>query len=103
MGLRQPFFLNYPKKKEDILKERFFTISELCKLIDEAEWHFWNSREKSSVPGVFEEITAWRLGGDGGNFTIKYCESISQETGIPMDLFSKYVNREGRYLSKYKW
>lgn len=103
MGLQQPFFLNDPKTKPDILKERFFTISEICKFIDEAEWHFWNSHEKAVGDGVFEEISAWRLRGEGGDFAIKYCESISADTGISMDLFSKYINREGSHLSRYKW
>ena len=36
-GLKQPFFRQYPKTKADILKERYLTVSELCKIIDEAE------------------------------------------------------------------
>ena len=103
MGLRQPFLLRYPKTKEDIQKERFFTISEICKFIDEAEWHYWNSHERDLPEDVFEEIYDWRLRGKGGDSTIEYCEAIAKETGIPMDLFGKYINREGSHLNKYKW
>lgn len=46
-GLQNKFFQSYPQEKDDILKERFLTMSELCKIIDEAEWHVWNSHENS--------------------------------------------------------
>lgn len=103
MGLQQPFFLTYPKTMEDIKKERFFTISEIVKFIDEAEWHFWNSTGKDLSQEVFEEINTWRRRGKGGAFGIQYCEAISRETGIPIELFSKYFSHEANHLNKYKW
>ena len=103
MGLQQPFFLNYPKTQEDVLKERFFTLSELSKFIDEAEWLFWNAHEEDMDDDVFAEIDAWRLRGQGGEFGIRYCESIAEETGIPVKLFGRYISHEGAHLSRFKW
>ena len=64
-GLRQPFFLQYPKTKEDILKEKYLTMSEICKIVDEAEWHFWNSHERNLSDEVWAEIYEWHLKGHG--------------------------------------
>ena len=55
-GLKHRFFQDYPQEKPDILKERFLTMSELCKIIDEAEWHYWNSHERKIPDGVWKEI-----------------------------------------------
>lgn len=102
-GLRQKFFTAYPSAKEDVLRERFFTVSELCKLIDEAEWHFWNSHERGLSPEVWQEICDWRLDGPGGEFAIRYFETISKETGVPMEHLAKYSNREGSQVNIFKW
>ena len=102
-GLSQPFFLNYPKTKEDILKEQFFTISELCKIVDEAEWHFWNSHERCLNDEIWNEICDWRLKGNGMAFACEYLEMIEKETGISSDELSNFVGSQGEHLSKYKW
>lgn len=102
-GLKQPFFQQYPKTKEDILKERYLTVSELCKMIDEAEWHFWNSHERELSDGVWNEICEWRLKGPGAEFAIRYFEMIEKETGIPGDSIAKLSSEQGKHLSQYKW
>lgn len=102
-GLKQPFFLQYPKTKADILKEAFFTISEICKMIDEAEWHFWNSHEKNLSDEVFREINEWRIKGAGMEFAIKYFEMIEEKTGIASEKISNLVSLQGEHLSKFKW
>ena len=102
-GLKQPFFREYPHTKEDILKERCLTVSELCKIIDEAEWHFWNSHEKELPDGVWNEICEWRLKGPGAEFAIRYFEMIEEVTGIPEDSIAKLSSEQGRHLSQYKW
>lgn len=102
-GLSQPFFLQYPKSKEDILKEKFLTMSELCKIIDEAEWHFWNSHERALSDDVWAEIYAWHLKGPGGEFAVSYFEMIEQETGIPSENISSLCSLQGEHLSRYKW
>lgn len=102
-GLKQPHFQSYPKSKEDILKEKSLTISELCKIIDEAEWHFWNSHEKNVPDSVWEEICQWRLKGPGAKFAIRYFEMIAQETGVPMDHLASLSAQQGAHLSRYKW
>ncbi|MBR5288596.1 MAG: hypothetical protein IKU34_08440 [Clostridia bacterium] len=102
-GLKAPFFQVYPKTKADILKERSLTVSELCKLIDEAEWHFWNSHEKN-VPGeVWAEICAWRMNGPGAEFAMRYFEMIAAQTGVSMDSIAALSNEQGSHLSRYKW
>lgn len=102
-GLRQPFFLQYPQKKEDILKEHFFTMSELCKMVDEAEWHFWNSHERPMPETVWAEICDWRLKGEGMSFAVKYFKMIVNETGVSADEVSKLCGEQGEHLNKYKW
>lgn len=102
-NLKQPFFKQYSKTKEDILKEKFFTMSEICKLIDEAEWHFWNSHERELPDGVWEEIFGWRLGGSGAKFAMTYFEMIEKETGIAHELIGKLCAAQGEHLNKYRW
>lgn len=102
-GLNQPFFMHYPKTQEDVLKEEFLTISELCKIVDEAEWHFWNSHEKNLSEEVWEEIFAWHLKGQGGVFAEKYLDMIEEKTGVQAENLGKIVGEQGRLLSKFKW
>ena len=102
-GLSQPFFLNYPKEKDDIFKEHFLTLSELCKIVDEAEWHFWNSHEREMSDEVWNEIYTWRLNGPGGEFAVKYFTMVAEVTGIPKEKIAAYSSNEGRHLSNYKW
>lgn len=102
-SLERPFFTAYPQTKQDIWKENYLTMSELCKLIDEAEWHFWNSHEKSLSDEVWAEICAWRMKGPGGEFAIAYFEKIEQTLGIPSDNISALSNLQGAHLSRYKW
>lgn len=102
-GLSQPFFLQYPKTKEDILKEKYLTMSEICKIVDEAEWHFWNSHEKNLSDEVWAEIYAWHLKGPGAEFATTYFEMIEKETGIPSENISALCGLQGEHLSRFKW
>lgn len=102
-GLSQPFFLQYPKTKEDILKEKYLTMSEICKIVDEAEWHFWNSHERNLSDEVWAEIYAWHLKGPGAEFATTYFEMIEKETGIPSENISALCALQGEHLSRYKW
>lgn len=101
--LTQPFFGQYPATKEEILRERALTVSELCKIIDEAEWHFWNSHEKALPDGVWNEICQWRLNGPGAEFAIRYFEMIEKETGIPEKSLASLSSEQGRQLKLQKW
>lgn len=102
-GLRQPFFLQYPKTKEDILKEKYLTMSEICKIVDEAEWHFWNSHERNLSDEVWAEIYEWHLKGPGAEFATAYFEMIEKETGIPSENISSLCALQGEHLGRYKW
>lgn len=104
MGLSYPFFREYPCTQEDILKERFLTVSELCKLIDEAEWHFWNSHERELPDAVWTEICAFRLRAQQGmSFAIAYFNMISEETGISNDHLARLSSAQAVCLNRYKW
>ena len=102
-GLKQPFFQSYPKSKEEMLREKSLTISELCKIIDEAEWHFWNSHEKNVPDSVWTEICEWRLKGPGTEFAMSYFEMIAETTGISMNSLASLSSEQGSHLSLYKW
>lgn len=102
-GLRQPFFQSYPKEKDDILKERFLTMSELCKILDEAEWHYWNSHEDDVSDDVWKEIWQWRLKGAGGEFAVRYFDMIVAATGVKEESVGALGGAQGRHLSQYKW
>ena len=102
-GLSQPFFDSYPKEKEDILKEHFLTLSELCKIIDEAEFHYWNSHERDISDECWNEIYAWHLKGQGGDFAVKYFDMTAQETGIPREKIGYYSAHEGSHIKYNKW
>lgn len=101
--LKQPFFGQYPATKEEILRERALTVSELCKIIDEAEWHFWNSHERALPDSVWNEICQWRLNGPGAEFAIRYFEMIEKETGIPEKSIASLSSEQGRQLKQQKW
>ena len=102
-GLDKPFFEHYPKEKEDILKEHFLTLSELCKIVDEAEWHYWNSHERQMTDEVWAEICAYRLNGQGAEFAIEYFEMTAMKTGIPEEKIGRFTSNEGNHLNVYKW
>ena len=104
MDLQQPFFLNYPKTQDEVCKEFFFTIGEVSKFLDEAEWHYWNSHERELTDEVWEEIFSWRLQGKGGMYVVDtYLPAICEKYSVSMDSFSKLVNHYGTFLSRYKW
>lgn len=78
-------------------------MSELCKIIDEAEWHFWNSHERELSDEVWAEICTWRLKGDGMEFASRYFDIICDETKMSTESISTICNIQGMHLCKYKW
>ncbi len=83
---------------------KYLTISELCKIIDEAEWHFYNSHEKQISSEVWGEICDWKMRGKGGAFVIgEYLPMICSTVNITMNALQIIVNHEGGFLNKYKW
>ena len=103
MDLQHPFFDKYPKEKDDILKEHYLLFSEICKIIDEAEWHYWNSHEKEMPDEVWKEIYEWHLKGKGGEYAGQYFKMISECTGIPEKKLDLLCAAQGKHLSTYKW
>ncbi|MBQ9107062.1 MAG: hypothetical protein IJY56_04135 [Clostridia bacterium] len=78
-------------------------MSEICKIVDEAEWHFWNSHEKNLSDEVWAKIYAGHLKGPGIEFATTYFDMIEKETGIPSENISALCGLQGEHLSKYKW
>lgn len=104
MGLRQPVFADYPQTQEEICKEFFLTLGELSKIMDEAEWHFWNSHELPLSDEVWREIFNWRIQDNGGMYAVKtYMPAVSEKYSVSMDSLYKVVNHYGKFLSIYKW
>lgn len=104
MDLSKPFLNDLWDKKDYIRDSHFLTIGELCKLIDEAEWHFYNSHEKEISNVVWAEIYEWRRKGHGGKFTVEeYLPMVSKTTGVSMDVLQKIVNYYGSFLNIHKW
>lgn len=101
--LTDKFFGSYPQEKSDILKERFLTISEICKLVDEADWHFYNSHESAASDEVWHEICEWRLRGAGGEFAIEYFGMIAEVSGVSEKSIALLTNEQGRHLNKFRW
>lgn len=101
--LDTPVFTGYPSTEEEIRKEKYLTISEMSMIIDEAEWHFWNSHEKELSAEVWGEICRWRFGADGARIAVEYYIMIAKELGLPIKLMENLSNREGGLLNKYKW
>lgn len=91
------------KEPDFIMEHQCLTISELSKIIDEAEWCYYNLHERGMPEEDWYKICQWRLKGPGGDFGIRYCEKISQQLDIPLKMLSAYVNHEGKHLDKYKW
>ena len=102
-NLNKPIFSSYPSTKEELKKEHFITVSELSMIIDEAEWHFWNSHEKNLSNEVWGDICRWRMQGAGGNFAVEYYMMIAEELGLPIELMQNISNRDGGLLKEYKW
>lgn len=102
-------FLPNSYTQEAILKEKLLTIGELAKIIDEAEYHWWNSRERLDIsPAAYTEIRHWfynrpLLNGPGERFTVSYFKAISEETGIPYEHLGNFCGLEGHHLKWKKW
>ena len=96
----QPLFSG--KSDEDLLKDRFFAISEICKLMDEAEWHSANT--KTGTAEVRQEFARWRMRGKGGSFVLdQYVPMVMAAAKVPESAVMAVVNREGALLSAQKW
>lgn len=102
-NLKQPLFYPHPMSQESVLKEKYLTVSELAKIVDEAEWHFWNSHEQNLPEGIWAEIVRWRRKGSGMDFAIRYFEMISRETGVSMEELMALNGEQGIHLCRYKW
>ena len=87
---------------ESYIEHKMFTVSEITKICDEAEWHHAND-DTSGIPDdvVYE---CERLGsyGEEGLY-VRYLRSVSMNTGIPFELIQQYSVAEQDLLFYCKW
>lgn len=88
---------------ESYIEHRMFTVSEITKIHDEAEWHSANDPDSVNVSDeVADEFKSLGSYGREG-LLVRYLESVAQNTGIPYDLIQKYSVAEQDLLILYKW
>lgn len=91
-----------PHEKEYYVLHQTFLVSQIVKIWDEAEWHYWNSHERDLPDDVWEEIyTISRYG--GGELFIKYLKMVAEKSHVPMSKVQKYSMAEQDMIFKYKW
>lgn len=98
-GLQSPFLTH---KHDYYVEHQMFTVSEVTKIWDEAEWHFYNSHEKEMPDSVWHEI--YTLSRKGGAKLIQdTLRSIADHSSTDFDKIIKYSVCEQNMLFKYKW
>lgn len=91
-----------PQDKEYYIEHQRFLVSEIVKIWDEAEWHYWNSHERELPDEVWAEIHAISRYG-GGKLFVEYLQMIAEKSHVPMEQVQKYSMAEQNMIFKYKW
>lgn len=94
--------VRFPEDKDFYISHQMFTLSEVVKIWDEAEWHYHNSHENEFMPEVWNEIFKISRYG-GGELFVEYLQSMSDNTKTDIKKIQKYVYAEQGLLYKYKW
>lgn len=110
--LQSPTYLNdfyfslkeklLPLDKDYYVKHRSFTVTEITKIWDEAEWHYYYSHEKEMPDSVWAEIFIISRHG-GAKLLVESLEAIAESSHIDFDKILNYSAREQDMLFKYKW
>lgn len=88
--------------KDYYIEHQMFLVSQIVKIWDEAEWHYWNSHERDLPNDVWAEIyTISRYG--GGKLFIEYLQMIAEKSHVPMAKVQQYSMAEQNMIFKYKW
>ena len=91
-----------PFDKDYYVEHRFFTVTEITKIWDEAEWHYHNSHEEEMPNGVWTEIYKISRYG-GGELLIESLKAIAESSHTDINKIQNYSAREQDMLFKYKW
>ncbi len=94
--------VRFPESNEHYITHQMFTVSEMVKIWDEAEWHYYNSHETDMPEEVWQEIYSISRYG-GGKLYLGYISMIAEKSNIPEDKIHRYANAEQGLLYKYKW
>ena len=84
------------------VQHQSFLCSQIVKMWDEAEWHYWNSHERDLPEDVWAEIYAISRYG-GGELFIGYLKMVSEKSHVSMAKVQKYSMAEQNLIFKYKW
>lgn len=84
------------------IEHRMFTVSEITKIWDEAEWHYHNSHETDMPEDVWHEIYMLTRYGSGELF-VKTLTGIAKSANISEEKIQNYARHEQDMLFKYKW
>lgn len=100
------FDLQHPLLMQDeswYVDHQHFLCSEITKIWDEAEWHYWNSHERKSLPDeVWGEIHRLSRYG-GGKLLVDYLTMLSEKSGVDMAKIQAYSAAEQQLIFAYKW
>ena len=91
-----------PQENEYYFLHQTFLVSQIVKIWDEAEWHYWNSHERDLPEDVWAEIHAISRYGGAALF-IGYLKMVSEKSHVPMAKVQKYSKAEQDMIFKYKW
>ena len=91
-----------PEENEYYFLHQTFLVSQIVKIWDEAEWHYWNSHERDLPEDVWAEIHAISRYGGAALF-IGYLKMVSEKSHVPMAKVQKYSKAEQDMIFKYKW
>ena len=94
--------VRFPESTEYYISHQTFTVSEIVKIWDEAEWHYHYSHEKELSAPVWQEIYAISRYG-GGELYLGYIRMIAEHSQLPEDKIHRYARAEQGLLYKYKW
>lgn len=84
------------------VEHQSFLVSEIVKIWDEAEWHYWYSRGREMPQPVWAEIFALSRYG-GGQLLVDYLTSVSEHAEVPLEKVQAYAAAEQQLLFAYKW
>lgn len=84
------------------VEHQLFTISELVKIWDEAEYIWQTGRESLKDEAARNRVYSLTRYG-GANLLLSYLEMVSEKAHTDMELLSKYARAEQDLLFLYRW
>ncbi len=91
-----------PLDNKYYIEHRMFSVSEITKIWDEAEWHYHYSHGEDIPDDVWNEIYMLTRYGSGELF-VETLKSIANSSHIDIDKIQKFSMNEQNMLFKYKW